>query len=95
MASLRGYGPRYLHSVGQLYKGGPQTGIFVVFVRDDYSHLPIPGRSFAFDQLIAAQAIGDAQALISRDLPTLVFAIDGSTDSGLRYFAQALGRALR
>jgi transaldolase/glucose-6-phosphate isomerase len=95
MATLRGYGPRYLHSIGQLYKGGPQTGMFVVFVRSDYGHLAIPGKVFGFGQLIAAQSIGDAQALISRNLPTLVFAIDGSTSDGLAYFARALGTALK
>jgi len=95
MATLRGYGPRYLHSIGQLYKGGPPRGLFVIFVRVDYGHLAIPGQAFAFDQLIAAQAIGDAQALISRKLPTLVISIDGSTAPGLEYFARALGRALR
>jgi transaldolase/glucose-6-phosphate isomerase len=95
MATLRGYGPRYLHSIGQLYKGGPQTGMFVVFVRSDYGHLPIPGKPFGFAQLIAAQSIGDAQALISRNLPTLVFAIDGSPSAGLASFARALGAALK
>jgi hypothetical protein len=95
MATLRGYGPRYLHSIGQLHKGGPPRGLFVVFVRVDYGHLAIPGQAFAFDQLIAAQAIGDAQALIKRKLPSLVISIDGSTAQGLGFFAGALGRALR
>ena len=43
MATLRGFGPRYLHSIGQLYKGGPQNGVFVVFVRNKYGRLPVPG----------------------------------------------------
>ncbi len=95
MATLRGYGPRYLHSIGQLYKGGPSTGIFIVFVRIDYGHLPIPGKAFGFGELIAAQSIGDAQALVSRKLPTLVFAIDGSPSAGLDYFSRALTSALK
>ncbi|MEW5794767.1 MAG: hypothetical protein AB1772_00270 [Candidatus Zixiibacteriota bacterium] len=95
MATLRGYGPHYLHSIGQLYKGGPPVGMFVIFVRDNYAHLAIPGQPFSFDQLIAAQAIGDAQALIARRLPTLVISIDGSAAAGLEYFAKALGRAFR
>jgi glucose-6-phosphate isomerase len=95
MATLRGYGPRYLHSVGQLYKGGPQTGLFVLIVKAKYGRLPIPGRHFDFGELIASQAIGDAQALIKRGLPTLVFAIEGSTTAGLESLARAFGRALK
>jgi len=95
IATLRGYGPRYLHSIGQLFKGGPATGIFVVFVRSNYPDLPIPVEKFGFSQLISAQAIGDAQALISRRLPTLVIAIDGSVTAGLRSFARTLKTALK
>lgn len=95
MATLRGYGPRYLHSVGQLYKGGPGTGRFIVFVRARYGRLAIPGQVYDFGQLIAAQAIGDAQALMGRSLSTLVIAIDGGTAPGLEQFLTALRRALR
>ena len=95
IATLRGYGPRYLHSIGQLFKGGPANGIFVVFVRSNYRNLPIPGERFGFSQLISAQAIGDAQALISRRLPTLVIAIEGSVTGGLLSFARTLKTALR
>ena len=95
MATLRGYGPRYLHSIGQLYKGGPARGLFVVLVRAKYRRLPIPGRIFDFGQLIAAQAIGDAQALIKRDLPTLVLAIEGPVGEGLAQLQRALEKALQ
>jgi glucose-6-phosphate isomerase len=95
MATIRGYGPRYLHSVGQLYKGGPATGRFIVFVRSRYGKLPIPGKSYDFGQLIAAQAIGDVQALIKRGLPTLVIAIDGDPGPALERFYRAINRALR
>ena len=95
MATLRGYGPRYLHSIGQLYKGGPPEGIFVVFVRSEYARLPVPGQKFGFGELISAQAIGDAQALISRRLPTLVIALGGPTAEGLRAFAGYLKQALK
>ncbi|MBU0983378.1 MAG: hypothetical protein KKA42_05880 [candidate division Zixibacteria bacterium] len=95
MATLRGYGPRLLHSIGQLYKGGPTDGMFVVFVKANYGRLPIPDRAYDFGQLIAAQAIGDAQALIQRKLPTVVIAIEGSPSEGLEKFAKALSRALR
>lgn len=95
MATLRGYGPRYLHSIGQLYKGGPAEGMFVMFVRGNYGRLAIPGRQYDFGQLISAQAMGDAQALIKRKLPTIVVAIDGKPSEGLKAFHNALKKALK
>lgn len=82
-ATLRGYGPRFLHSIGQLYKGGDSTGMFIVLMRRDYGKAPIPNQQFGFGELITAQAIGDSQALIQRKLPTLVFEVDGSPADGL------------
>jgi transaldolase / glucose-6-phosphate isomerase len=61
-----GLGPRYLHSTGQLHKGGPDTGIFVQVVDDLGEELPIPGKPFGFRTLIAAQAAGDFEALKER-----------------------------
>jgi hypothetical protein len=61
-----GLGPRYLHSTGQLHKGGPETGAFVQVVDDTGDELPIPGRAFGFGQLITAQAAGDFEALRER-----------------------------
>ncbi len=61
-----GLGPRYLHSTGQLHKGGPDTGLFVQVVDDFGEELRIPGRKFGFRTLIAAQADGDYQALQER-----------------------------
>jgi transaldolase/glucose-6-phosphate isomerase len=61
-----GLGPRYLHSTGQLHKGGPNRGVFVQVVDDLGEELPIPGRDFGFRRLIAAQAAGDYQALQER-----------------------------
>ncbi len=95
VATLRGYGPRFLHSIGQLYKGGPQDGMFIVFVRKRYDRLAIPGREFDFGQLITAQALGDSQALIKRKLPTVVLAIDGNVADGLAQFSRLLHAALR
>jgi transaldolase/glucose-6-phosphate isomerase len=62
----RGLGPRYLHSTGQLHKGGPPTGLFVQVVDDTGEELPIPGRDFGFGRLIRAQAAGDYAALKER-----------------------------
>jgi hypothetical protein len=65
-AVTTGLGPRYLHSTGQLHKGGPNSGVFVQVVDDLGEELPIPGREFGFRRLIAAQAAGDYQALKER-----------------------------
>ena len=63
---MRGLGPRYLHSTGQLHKGGPSSGLFVQVVDDPGEELPIPGRAYGFRRLIAAQAEGDFEALRER-----------------------------
>ena len=64
-----GLGPRYLHSTGQLHKGGPATARFVQVVDDPGEELPIPGRDFGFTRLIGAQAAGDFTALHERGRP--------------------------
>jgi glucose-6-phosphate isomerase len=64
-----GYGPRYLHSTGQLHKGGPPKGLFLQVVDSTGEELPIPGRPFGFGRLIRAQAAGDYAALKERGLP--------------------------
>ena len=61
-----GYGPRYLHSTGQLHKGGPATGLFLQIVDDTAEELPIPGQPFGFGRLIRAQAAGDYASLKER-----------------------------
>jgi hypothetical protein len=61
-----GYGPRYLHSTGQLHKGGPNTGLFLQIVDDEGEELPIPGKPFGFRRLIRAQAEGDFESLKAR-----------------------------
>jgi hypothetical protein len=61
-----GYGPRYLHSTGQLHKGGPATGVFVQVIEEPAEDRPIPGQPFTFGRLLAAQAAGDLAALRER-----------------------------
>jgi len=63
VATTRGFGPRYLHSTGQLFKGGPPTGRFVVFTAESPLDLEIPGEPYTFGTLLRAQALGDVQAL--------------------------------
>ena len=62
-ATTIGYGPRYLHSTGQLHKGGPATGVFVIITADDPVPLPIPGMDYDFATLALAQATGDFECL--------------------------------
>jgi len=66
VATTLGYGPRYLHSTGQLHKGGPASGVFVQVVEEPEEDRPIPGRPFTFGRLITAQAAGDLAALRER-----------------------------
>jgi glucose-6-phosphate isomerase len=61
-----GFGPRYLHSTGQLHKGGPATGRFLQVVEDYGTELAIPGKPFGFARLIRAQAAGDFASLADR-----------------------------
>jgi hypothetical protein len=58
-----GYGPRYLHSTGQLHKGGANNGVFLIISASPHSDVPIPGEAFSFGILELAQAIGDFQSL--------------------------------
>ena len=62
-ATMLGYGPRYLHSTGQLHKGGPNTGVFIIVTADVSPDLPIPGKPYSFGVLELAQAIGDFESL--------------------------------
>ena len=62
-----GYGPRYLHSTGQLHKGGPNTGLFLQVVDDPGEELAIPGKEFGFRRFIRSQAEGDYESLKARD----------------------------
>jgi transaldolase/glucose-6-phosphate isomerase len=63
VATMFGYGPRYLHSTGQLHKGGPNSGVFVLISATPAEDLPIPGEPFSFGTLEQAQAIGDFASL--------------------------------
>ena len=89
-ATTFGYGPRFLHSTGQLHKGGPNTGLFVQLVGMEGGTLAIPGAPFDFGTLIAAQALGDLQSL--RDHGRRVISIDlgDDVDGGLEAFAKTV-----
>jgi len=66
IATTLGFGPRYLHSTGQLHKGGPNTGLFLVLTADDAVDLEIPEMGVTFGQLKRAQATGDIRALLAK-----------------------------
>ncbi len=66
-----GWGPRFLHSTGQLHKGGPATGVYLQLTDDPQQDLAVPGRDFSFGQFIAAQAAGDGQVLQAHRRPLL------------------------
>lgn len=72
VTTTAGYGPRYLHSTGQLHKGGPKSGLFLQLVDQMTPDLSIPGKSFTFRTLAQAQAIGDIQALHAHELQGIV-----------------------
>jgi transaldolase / glucose-6-phosphate isomerase len=92
-ATTSGYGPRFLHSTGQLHKGGPATGWFLQLTSDHPVDRPIPGWPYTFGRLIDAQAEGDFAAIESHDLPILrVHLADPAT--GLAALEQALREAL-
>ncbi len=95
LPTLRGYGPRYLHSIGQLYKGGPRMGMYIIFIRKEYEALPIPGREFGFGHLITAQAIGDMEALLKRKVPVLLITLEGDVAKGMQTFMTRLKAILR
>ena len=84
IATTAGYGPRYLHSTGQLHKGGPASGLYLQLTLDRYQELPIPGQQYGFDVLAAAQAIGDYQALANLGRRLVAVNLGDDAVSGLR-----------
>jgi len=93
-ATTAGYGPRFLHSTGQLHKGGPPTGWFIQFTAGHGEDRPIPGWPYTFGQLIGAQADGDYAAIASHDLPILRVDLGDSPEDALAAFERALDAAL-
>ena len=93
-ATTAGYGPRFLHSTGQLHKGGPQTGWFLQLTGEHPVDRPIPDWPYTFGQLIDAQAAGDFAAIESHDLPILRVHLGADVDAGLAALERALEEAL-
>ena len=93
-ATTAGYGPRFLHSTGQLHKGGPPTGWFLQLIADHPRDRPIPDWPYTFGQLIDAQADGDHAAIAAHDLPILRVHLGADPDAGLAALDRALAEAL-
>ncbi|HEY6396292.1 MAG TPA: hypothetical protein VIX82_02445, partial [Solirubrobacteraceae bacterium] len=94
-ATTFGYGPRFLHSTGQLHKGGPPTGRFLQLVDDPTRDAEIPGADYTFGTLIAAQAAGDLQTLRSHGLPAERVKLDGDPVAGVKALAERIGGLLQ
>ena len=94
VATTLGYGPRFLHSTGQLHKGGPDSGVFLVIVSDDARDLPVPGTSYTFGAMKRAQALGDYQVLVERGRRVLRVEIGTDTLAGLRRLRKVCEAAL-
>jgi glucose-6-phosphate isomerase len=87
---LLSYGPRYLHSIGQLYKGGPVSGIFLMITSEKSEDLPIPGAKYTFGQLEMAQALGDMQSLARLGKPVLRLHLTEGAPAGLSSLRRAI-----
>lgn len=91
---LRGFGPRYLHSIGQLHKGGPPAGMFLMITAEHPEDVPIPGARYTFGQLQMAQALGDLESLQKREKPVLRLHLTEGTAAGLAQLGPMIARAL-
>ncbi len=93
VATCLGFGPRFLHSTGQAYKGGPNSGVFLQVTCDDALDLPVPQQKYTFGVVKAAQARGDFQVLADRGRRALRVHLH-DLESGLRALAAAVQKAL-
>ena len=94
-ATCVGFGPRFQHSTGQAYKGGPNSGVFLQITCDDAEDLPVPGHSYTFGIVKAAQARGDLEVLAERGRRALRAHITGDLERGLDTLSRAVEEALR
>src|SRR5262249_11558514 len=86
-----GFGPRYLHSTGQLHKGGAANGIFLQITGDSGAALASPIDGLSFAEILAAQAAGDRSVLEARGRPIMRVHLTGAPEPGLRRLAQLVG----
>jgi len=94
VATCLGFGPRFLHSTGQAYKGGPNTGVFLQVTSNDPADLAVPGQKYSFGVVKAAQARGDFEVLAERNRRALRVHLD-HPESGLKALESAIAEALQ
>ena len=94
VATCVGFGPRFLHSTGQTYKGGPNSGVVLQITADDAKDLAVPGEKFSFGTVKAAQARGDFDVLAERGRRALRVHLGADVDAGLARLARAVDAAL-
>jgi transaldolase/glucose-6-phosphate isomerase len=94
VATCVAFGPRFLHSTGQFYKGGPNTGVFLQITADDAVDVPVPGRRYTFGVVKAAQARGDFQVLVERKRRAIRAHLGVDVAGGLATLQQAMAEAL-
>ncbi len=95
VATCLGFGPRFLHSTGQAYKGGPNSGVFLQVTCDDAVDLPVPGQQYTFGVVKAAQARGDFHVLAERGRRALRVHLGTDVKAGLATLAEAVRRAVK
>jgi len=95
LATTVGFGPRYLHSTGQLHKGGAANGLFVHITADDAEDLPVPGEAYSFSVLKQAQALGDLQSLRSKNRRVARFHLRKSVQAGLAELSDLVDAAMQ
>jgi transaldolase/glucose-6-phosphate isomerase len=93
-ATALGFGPRFLHSTGQAYKGGPNSGVFIEITHDAARDLAVPGRKFSFGLVEQAQAKGDLGVLEERGRRVIRVDLGEDVDAGLTRLAAAIDRSL-
>ena len=93
-ATCLGFGPRFLHSTGQVHKGGPNTGVFLQITCDDVSDIAIRGQRYTFGVVKAAQAAGDLAVLRDRNRRVLHLHVTGDVGEGLERIAEIVSRAV-
>ncbi len=94
VATVLGFGPRFLHSTGQAYKGGPNTGVFLQITSDNAVDLPVPDQKYTFGVVKAAQARGDFTVLAERGRRALRVHLGKDVKAGLATLQAAVGQAL-
>ena len=93
-ATVLGFGPRFLHSTGQAYKGGPNSGVFLQITHDPVQDIAVPGQRYGFKVVVAAQARGDMGVLVERGRRVIRLDLGQDVEGGLKWLARTVEKAL-